>query len=52
MDRRSSFQEITKSKINQEILNVNSSKVCQESGLPTNIIKANSSIFIKVIQGA
>ena len=30
MDRRFSFQEITKSEINQEILNLDSSKACQE----------------------
>ena len=30
MDRRFSFQEIKKSEINQEILNLDSSKACQE----------------------
>ena len=49
MDRRFSFQEITKSEINQEILNLDSSKACQESDLPTKIIKANSDIFTEVI---
>ena len=49
MDRRFSFQEITKSEINLEILNLNSSKACQESDLPTKIIKANSDIFTEVI---
>ena len=39
------FQEITKSEINQETLNLDSSKACQESDLPTKIIKANSDIF-------
>ena len=49
MDRRFSFQEITKSEINQEILNLDSSKACQESDLPTKIIKANSDIFTEII---
>ena len=49
MHRRFSFQEITKSEINQEILNLDSSKTCQESDLPTKIIKANSDIFTEVI---
>ena len=49
MDRRFSFQEITKSEIKQEILNLDSSKACQPSGLPTKIIKANSDIFTEVI---
>ena len=49
MDRRFSFQEITKSDINQEVLNLDSSKACQESDLPTKIIKANSDIFTEVI---
>ena len=49
MDRRFSFQEITKSELNQEVLNLDSSKACQESDLPTKIIKANSDIFTEVI---
>ena len=49
MDRRFSFQEIKKSEINQEILNLDSSKACQEWDLPTKIIKANSDIFTEVI---
>ena len=49
MDRQFSFQEISKSEINQEILNLDSSKACQESHLPTKIIKANSDIFTEVI---
>ena len=49
MGRRFSFQEVTKSEINQEILNLDSSKACQESYLPMKIIKANSDIFIEVI---
>ena len=49
MDRRFSFKEITKSEINLEILNLDSSKACQESDLPTKIIKANSDIFTEVI---
>ena len=49
MDRRFSFQEITKSEINQEILNLDSSKVCQESDIATKIINAKSDIFTEVI---
>ena len=49
MGRPFSFQEITKSEINKEILNLDSAKVCQESDLPTKIIKANSDIFTEVI---
>ena len=49
MDRRFSFQEITKSEGNQEILNLDSSKACQKSDIPTKIIKANSNIFTEVI---
>ena len=49
MDRRLSFKEITKSEINLEILNLDSSKACQESDLPTKVIKANSDIFKEVI---
>ena len=49
MDRRLSFQEVTKSEINREILNLDSSRASQESDLPTKIIKANSDIFTEVI---
>ena len=49
IDRRFSFKEILKSEINLEILNFDSSKVCQESDLPTEIVKANSHIFTEVI---
>ena len=49
VDRRFSFQEITKSEGNQEILNLDSSKACQKSDIPTKIIKANSHIFTEVI---
>ena len=49
MDRRFSFEEITKSEIDQEILNLDSFKAWQESYLPTKIIKANSDIFTQVI---
>ena len=37
MDRRFSFQEITKSEINQGTLNLDSSKACQELDLPKKI---------------
>ena len=50
MGRQFSFQEITKSEINKEILNLDSAKFCQESDLPMKIIKANSDIFTEVIQ--
>ena len=49
MDRQFSFQEITKPEINQEILNLDSSKVCHELELPAKIIKAVSDIFIELI---
>ena len=49
MDRRFSIQEITKSEIDREILNLDSFKAWQESYLPTKIIKANSDIFTQVI---
>ena len=49
MDRRFSFQEITKSEINQKVLNLHSSRACQELDLPTKIIKANYDIFTEVI---
>ena len=49
MDRQFLFPEITKSEINQEILNLDSSTACQESNLQTKIIKANSDIFTDVI---
>ena len=49
MDRRFSFEQITKSEIKQKILNLDSSKACKESDLPTQIIKANSDIFTEVI---
>ena len=49
MDRRFSFQEITKSETNQEILNLDSSKACQESDILTKITKANSDVFTEVI---
>ena len=48
MDRRFSFQEITKSEIKQEILNLDSSKACQQSDFQRRF-KANSDIFTEVI---
>ena len=48
MDRRFSFQETTKSEINQESLNLDISKACQQSALPSKIIEANSDIFTEV----
>ena len=44
-----SFQDITKSEINQEISSLDSSKVCQKLDRPTNIIKANPDIFTEAI---
>ena len=49
MDRSFSCKKITKLEINLEILNLHSSKTCQESELPTKIIKANSDIFTEVL---
>ena len=49
MNRRFSFQETTKSKINQEIFNLDSSKACQELDIPTKMIKAKSDIFTDFI---
>ena len=49
MDRGFSFKEITKSEINLDILNLDSSKVCQVSDLLTKIIKANSDISTEFI---
>ena len=48
MDKQLSFQEITKSEMNQEVLNLDISKACQESDLQKMIIKANSDIFTEV----
>ena len=48
LDRQFLFPEIKKSEINQEMLNLDSSKACQESDLPTKTIKANSVIFTEV----
>ena len=50
MDKQISFQEITKSEVNQNILTLDTSKAFQESDIPTEIIKANSDdIFKEVI---
>ena len=49
MDSGFSFQKVTTSEINQEISNLDSSKTCQESDLPTKIIKSNSDVFTEVI---
>ena len=40
------FNSISKLKIEKEILNLNSSKACQDSNIPIKIIKFNSDIFI------
>ena len=48
MDRQFSFQEISNWEINLEILNLYSSKACQESDRPTETSKANSDIFTEV----
>ena len=38
------FNSISKTEIEKEKLNLDSSKACQDSGIPTNVIKSNSDI--------
>ena len=40
---------ISKPEIEKEILNLGSSKACQDSDIPTKIIKSNSDIFTDVL---
>ena len=44
-----SFQPFSKLEIKKEILNLDNSKACQESDIPTKIIKANSDIFPDIL---
>ena len=39
------FRSLLKLKIKKEILNLDISKACQDSNIPTKIIKANANIF-------
>ena len=39
------FSSISKAEIKKEILNLDSSKACQDSNIPTKVIKSNSDIF-------
>ena len=39
------FNSISKAEIEKEILDLDSSKACQDSDLPTKVIKSNSDIF-------
>ena len=39
------FNSISKAEIEKEILNLDSSKACQDSDIPTKVIKSNSDIF-------
>ena len=39
------FNSISKAEIEKEILNLDSSKACQDSDIPTKVIKLNSDIF-------
>ena len=39
------FNSISKTEIEKEILNLDSSKACQDSDIPTKVIKSNSDIF-------
>ena len=44
-----SFQLFSKSEIKKEILNLDNSKECQESDIPTKVIKPNSDIFADIL---
>ena len=44
-----SFQPFSKSETKKGILNLNNSKACQESDIPTKVIKANSDIFADIL---
>ena len=44
-----SFQPFSKSEIKKEILNLDNCKACQESGVPTKVVKANSDNFADIL---
>ena len=44
-----SFQPFSISEIKKEMLNLDNSKACQESDIPTKVIKANSDIFADIL---
>ena len=48
IDRQFSLQKIIKLEINQEVLDLDSSKTCEESDLSIKNIKADSYIFTEV----
>ena len=41
------FNSISKAEIEKEILNLDSSKACQNSDIATKVIKSNSDIFYR-----
>ena len=43
-----SFQPFSKTEIKKKILNLYNCKACQESDVPTKVIKANSGIFADI----
>ena len=43
------FQPFSKSETKKGILNLDNSKACQESDMPTKVIKANSDIFADIL---
>ena len=43
------FNSISKEEIEKEILNLNSSKACQDSDIPTKVIKSNADTFTYVL---
>ena len=44
-----SFQPFSKSETKKGILNLDNSKACQESDMPTKVIKVNSDIFADIL---
>ena len=44
-----SFQPFSKSEIKKEILNLDNTKACQESHIPTKVIKPNSDMFADIL---
>ena len=43
------FNSISKAEVENEMLNLDSSKACQDSDIPTKVIKSNSDIFADVL---
>ena len=46
------FNSISKAEVEEEILNLDSSKVCQDSDIPIKVIKSNSDIFTDALYSA